>query len=82
MMSKIFGRMRWSLLIPLAIFLGLAPFVPEPHLIEKGRMLVSGRLNRPMDIFDLFLHGAPLVLVLGKMIFGRQVDTKGARRGE
>lgn len=82
MISKIFGRMRWTLLVPLAIFLGLAPFVPEPHLVEKGRMLISGQLNRPMDIFDLFLHGTPLLLILGKIIFGRQVDSKGARGGE
>ena len=82
MRAKIFVSMRWTLLVPLAIFLGLAPFVPEPHLVEKGRMLFSGQLSRPMDIFDLFLHGTPLLLLLGKIIFGRQVDSKGAQKGE
>jgi len=52
------------ILIP-ALFLGLAPFVPEPHLVEKIRMLANGDLNKPIDIFDLIMHGAlPLVLVL------------------
>jgi len=60
-------------LAPLAVFgiaLGLAPFVPEPHLLEKLRMLAGGTLSRPIDIFDLFLHGIPpllLILKLGRM---------------
>ena len=47
-----------------ALTLGLAPFFPEPHLLEKMRMLFAGTLVRPVDIFDLVLHGAPW-LVLG-----------------
>lgn len=52
-------------LVPLgimAVLLALAPFAPEPHLIEKLRMLGQGELVRPLDIFDLFLHGTPLVI--------------------
>jgi hypothetical protein len=59
-----------SLLIP-AVLLGLAPFVPEPHLIEKLRMLSQGVLSRPIDIFDLFLHGTLISLVIVKL--ARQV---------
>ena len=29
-------------------------------------MLAAGTLIRPIDIFDLFLHGTPLVLLLLK----------------
>jgi hypothetical protein len=48
-----------------AILLGLAPFFPEPHLVEKTRMLLNGTLSRPLDIFDFFLHlSLPLLLVL------------------
>jgi len=55
----------WYILIVFSIFLGLAPFVPEPHLLEKLRMLSQGTLSRPLDIFDLCLHGIfPLLLVL------------------
>jgi hypothetical protein len=46
-----------------ALLLGLAPFTPEPHLWQKLKMLAAGELTRPIDIFDLFLHGAPLVLL-------------------
>ena len=59
-----------SLLTP-AVLLGLAPFVPEPHLIEKLRMLSQGVLSRPIDIFDLFLHGTLISLVIVKL--ARQV---------
>ena len=50
-----------------ALTLGLAPFVPEPHLLEKLRMLAAGELSRPIDIFDLVMHGAPWVLLLIKL---------------
>ncbi len=51
-----------------ALTLGLAPFVPEPHVWEKLRMLVDGTLSRPIDIFDLFFHLAPTIL-LGIKLF-------------
>jgi hypothetical protein len=65
--------MRWLDKFPLpllaipAIMLALAPFAPEPHLVEKLRMLAGGHLTRPIDIFDLFMHGAPLALLLVKL---------------
>ena len=54
--------MNWLDRIPLlwlvlvAAWLGVAPVVPEPHLIEKLRMLSQGTLARPLDVFDLVLH--------------------------
>ena len=71
MIARLLSRIPWVFLLPVAIVLGLAPFRPEPHLMEKLRMLVHGQLSRPVDIFDLFLHGAPLLLVVGKLLFGR-----------
>ena len=53
-------------LLPLAIaavFMALAPFSPEPHLVEKTRMLINGELSRGIDIFDLFWHGFLIVLL-------------------
>ena len=51
-----------------AVFLALAPFTPEPHLWQKLKMLADGTLSKPIDIFDLFLHGTPLVLLVLKLI--------------
>ncbi len=46
-----------------AIAMAFAPFVREPHLFEKARMLFSGELSRPIDIFDLFWHSFLLVIL-------------------
>lgn len=63
--------MKWLDSIPLwvlvagTVFLGFAPFVPEPHLWEKLKMVASGTLSRPIDIFDLLLHAAfPALLAI------------------
>lgn len=57
-----------NMLIIAALLLGLAPFVPEPHLVEKLRMLAQGTLTKPIDIFDLLMHAAPIVLLVLKLI--------------
>lgn len=54
--------------IAAALTLGLAPFVPEPHIVEKLRMLSQGTLTKPLDMFDLALHAAPFVLLIAKLI--------------
>ena len=64
---KWLDRLPTSLLLVASLFLGLAPFTPEPHVVEKLRMLVSGSLRRPLDIFDLCFHILPLVLLLLKL---------------
>lgn len=56
-------RFPLGLLIAVALWLTVAPIVPEPHLIEKLRMLSEGTLVKPIDIFDLLLHSVPLVLL-------------------
>ena len=63
-------RLPLALLLPLAVVLALAPFSPEPHLVEKLGMLMNGTLTRPIDIFDLFLHGTPLLLLALKLLSG------------
>jgi hypothetical protein len=62
--TRLEQALPYRYLIPLALVLGLAPFRPEPHLIEKLGMLVHGTLSRPIDIFDLVMHGTPLALLV------------------
>ena len=59
-------------LILASLTLGLAPFTPEPHIWEKLRMLEGGTLSRPIDIFDLILHGLPWLLLILRLIPVRQ----------
>ena len=61
-------KVSWGIVIVLCLTLGLAPFMPEPHIWEKLKMLSSGTLSKPIDIFDLFLHGAPYLLLILKLI--------------
>lgn len=50
-------------LVVIALYLAVAPIVPEPHLVEKLRMLSQGTLAKPIDVFDLLMHSVPLVLL-------------------
>ncbi|MDO8717496.1 MAG: hypothetical protein Q7K20_00725 [Polaromonas sp.] len=58
--------MLWLALI--AGWLAVAPISPEPHLIEKLRMLMAGTLVRPLDMFDLLLHTTPLLLLAWRVL--------------
>lgn len=75
---KWLDRLPLSLLVIAALTLGLAPFLPEPHIWEKLRMLAAGTLSRPIDIFDLVLHGTPWALLAVKL--ARRVVLRGGER--
>ncbi|AKH20895.1 hypothetical protein [Sedimenticola thiotaurini] len=62
-----------TLIVLACLLLGLAPFTPEPHVWEKLKMLFSGTLVKPIDIFDLLLHGTPFVVLVLKLVRMRQV---------
>jgi hypothetical protein len=65
-------RIPYPLLIVVAVLMLGAPFVPEPHLVEKARMLSEGRLTRPIDVFDVFWHLLPLALLTAKFLMARR----------
>ncbi len=53
-----------KLMMPLlaSLTLGLAPFLPEPHIVGKLRWIMGGGVGmEQMDYFDLVLHGFPWV---------------------
>ena len=80
-MHKIFDRMSLPILIVACLTLGLAPFMPEPHLWEKLKMLTSGELVKPVDIFDLLLHGTPWILLIIKLVLLATKKTKNENSG-
>lgn len=51
-----------------ALMIGIAPIFPEPHLVEKLRMLSNGTLEKPIDIFDLLMHATPSLLLLIRLV--------------
>jgi hypothetical protein len=71
-LRRLLDSLPLSILIILCITLGLSPFTPEPHIWEKLKMLAAGTLTRPIDIFDLLLHGLPWLLLVLKLAHGRR----------
>ena len=65
-MWKFLDKIPYTLLILFTVFMLLAPFRPMPHVAEKLIMLKNGTLSRPIDIFDLFYHLIPFVILLMK----------------
>jgi len=70
-MEQFQNKLPWGIIIILCMTLGLAPYKP-PHIVEKVTMLMQGKLVRPIDWFDLLLHGTPWVLLILKLVFGRK----------
>ncbi|HRD75783.1 MAG TPA: hypothetical protein PK264_07590, partial [Hyphomicrobiaceae bacterium] len=60
-------KLPWWLVIGGCLTLGLLPYIPEPHIWEKLRLLATGTLTRPIDIFDLIYHALPWLLVVAKL---------------
>ncbi|TJY37366.1 hypothetical protein [Pontimicrobium aquaticum] len=55
----------WKLVIIACLTLGLAPFFPEPHIVGKIKWIAGGAVGmKPMDWFDVVLHGFPFVLLI------------------
>lgn len=65
---KFLAGIPYPILIAASLLLGLAPFTPKPHLVEKLQMLLAGELRRPIDIFDLVMHLAPSLLLIAKFL--------------
>jgi len=61
-----------------ALTLGLAPFLPEPHIWEKLKMLAAGTLSRPIDIFDFVMHALPWAVLIAKIALG-QFSTRSSQ---
>ena len=62
-MWRILDSVSYPVLIFIAAFMLMAPFSPMPHVLEKLIMLKNGDLIRAVDIFDLFFHLIPTVLL-------------------
>jgi hypothetical protein len=55
----------WKLIGIACLTLGLAPFVPEPHLFGKVRWVAGGAVGMgALDWFDLCWHALPWILML------------------
>ena len=61
-------RNNTGLFLIASLTLGLAPFLPEPHLWGKLRWVSGGAKGMQlMDYFDLVMHGFPWLLLVLSM---------------
>ncbi|MBT8221247.1 MAG: rhodanese-like domain-containing protein [Bacteroidia bacterium] len=62
-----YARLKSNLFFALiaSLTLGLAPFVPEPHIVGKIRWIAGGAHGMQMiDYLDLIMHGLPWILLI------------------
>ena len=67
-MPAFLDKIPYGVLIVFTILMLLLPFKPMPHVLEKLIMLKNGILTKPIDIFDLFYHLIPAILLVMKII--------------
>jgi len=51
-----------------AVIMAVLPPGQTPHLIQKLTLLRYGYLTKPIDIFDLVVHGGLIVIMIGYAI--------------
>ena len=75
-MEDLLDKIPWEIAVLLVLSIGLAPYKP-PHIWEKLLMLSKGTLRRPIDWFDLALHGTPWVILILKGVFALRAGGQG-----
>ncbi|MBN2158324.1 MAG: RND transporter [Spirochaetes bacterium] len=66
-MMQFISRIPWALIIIACLTVGLIPYNP-PHVWQKTVLMLQGRLVNPADLWDLFFHALPWILLVGKVI--------------
>jgi hypothetical protein len=66
-LGRMLDEIPYAALFVAAIVVGILP-LGNPHLMEKTSMLLRGELRRAIDIFDLFMHSFPLLLIFVKAV--------------
>jgi hypothetical protein len=65
MLAKLQSPGTLRLVTIMCFTLGLAPFLPEPHLLGKLRWIMGGANGmEAADYFDLIFHGFPWLLLI------------------
>ena len=76
MKTKGMGTLKLALVASLT--LGLAPFVPEPHIVGKIRWIAGGaRGMQLIDWLDALMHGTPWLVLIGSSVYVLANTLKG-----
>lgn len=71
-MKNFIKSLPYPILIIMGIFMVLAPFQPEPHLVQKFDMFMAGNLTKPLDMFDVLWHLLPIILLVTKFVLSEK----------
>lgn len=70
---------RTGIILILCLTLGLAPFLPEPHIVGKIRWVSGGAYGmQTIDWLDLIFHGSPWLLLLASLGYRYQRRKKSS----
>ncbi|WP_339707364.1 hypothetical protein [Algoriphagus aquimarinus] len=68
---------QWKTIILVCLTLGLAPFIPEPHIWGKVKWVAGGAVGMQlMDWLDFLFHGFPWILLLRLVIITAKAKFK------
>ncbi|TDB65899.1 hypothetical protein [Arundinibacter roseus] len=60
---------NWKTWLFASLTLGLAPFVPEPHIVGKIQWILGGANGmNAIDWFDTVQHGTPWLLLIRALV--------------
>jgi hypothetical protein len=69
---------NWWVVLVLCVTFGLAPYLPEPHLIDRFRWAYYGGDGmRVLDYLDLLTHATPFILLLRLIVLFIWQKVKG-----
>lgn len=58
-----------GMIVVLCLTLGLAPLLPEPHIVGKIRWIAGGAIGmQALDWFDALFHGFPWILLVVSIV--------------
>ena len=67
--KNLISKNTWGTVLIFCATLGLAPWVPEPHVWGKLRWVLGGANGMSwMDWGDFLMHGLPWILLMGLLI--------------
>lgn len=76
-MNKILDKLAYGPTVFLGLVFFLMPFYPEPHLMEKAKMLLAGDVIEARTWLDIALHLTAGLIALMKHLRYRELGQQG-----
>jgi len=71
--NKILDKLAYGPTVFLGLVFFMMPFYPEPHLVEKAKILMDGAVMEPRDWVDIVLHSTAGLVALTKFLRNREL---------